>query len=136
MKLKIQAIQKKDMPSKFGGTWKIAKVKFEGIENPEYGYELKGFGSKTIESLIPGKEIIGYFSSYQYQGKESLVNVKTFNKITAEYVYDLLLAMNPSIEESPASTPVKNKTDEIEGQWETSSTDQTTEPEDANDVTF
>jgi hypothetical protein len=97
---------------------------------------LKGFGSKTIESLIPGKEIIGYFSSYQYQGKESLVNVKTFNKITAEYVYDLLLAMNPSIEESPASTPVKNKTDEIEGQWETSSTDQTTEPEDANDVTF
>ena len=104
MKLKIQAIKRKEMPSSFGGTWTIVSVKFEGMENPEYGYDLNGFG-KFADKFKVGDTIQGYFSTQSYVSKKDGLTKQTkkFNKITAEYVYDLLLKINPAIESIPGA---------------------------------
>jgi hypothetical protein len=117
MKLKINAIRRKEMPSSFGqGTWNITSVKFEGIENPQYGYDLNGFGKKA-DKLQVGDTITGYISTKSYQKKDGTIGTnQLFNAITAEYVYGLILKMNPEIEniktkESVAATipSLKNK---------------------------
>ena len=92
MDFKITRIRLKEMPSKFGGTWKLAAVKVEG--HGEDRFELSGYGTKYIEKLAEGSVIRGYESSKTYNN----IVTKTINKITAEYVYDLLMAMrNPSV---------------------------------------
>lgn len=99
MKAKIQAIRNRQMPSQFGGTWTIYSVMFENHQNPQYGYDLSGFG-KRAENLKVGDTISGYITTKNYNSKKDgqLRTAYTFNKITPEYVYDLLLKVYPSIE--------------------------------------
>lgn len=104
MKLKIQAFKKKDMPSNFGnGTWSVIDVKFEGIENPEYGYSIKGFSKGITDKLQNGQVLTGYFDTEHYTKKDgSPGSKKVFKAITPEYVYDLLLKRFPDIETGQA----------------------------------
>ena len=104
MKLTISAIRRKDQPSKFGGVWTVVQVKFDGVENPKYGYDLKGFQKDYVAKLKEGDKIEGYISKGSYTGKNGIVETNYFNKITAEYVYGLLLKINPNIETSLAKS--------------------------------
>lgn len=99
MKLKIQDIRKRDVPSQFGGVWTIYSAKFEGVENPQFGYDLAGFG-KSAERLKAGDTVVGYITTKNYNDKKTgqLRTAYTFNKVSAEYVYGLILKMNPEIE--------------------------------------
>ncbi len=99
MKLKINAVKRKEMPSSFGGKpWSITSVKFDGIENPVYGFDLAGFGTKA-DKLVVGDVISGYISTKTYTKKDgSQGSNQVFNAISAEYVYGLILKMNPEIE--------------------------------------
>lgn len=96
------------MPSQFGGTWTIVSVLFENHENPQYGYDLMGFG-KSADSLKIGDTICGYITTKNYNSKKdgSLRTSYTFNKMSAEYVYKLLLKMNPEIENIKTSASVR-----------------------------
>src|SRR3990167_5753931 len=90
MKLTISGIQKKVMPSKWGGTWTVAKIKAQETENNIY--ELSGYGSRFIENLKVGDVIKGYEDYRRWFSQNGVENTTTtFNKITAEYVYDLLM---------------------------------------------
>ena len=80
------------LPSKFGGTWNLIKCKF--VETGDTVYELNGYGSKFSERVKIGEKIKGYESVKTWNNVET----KILNKITAEYVYDLLLKINPDVE--------------------------------------
>lgn len=101
MKVTISAVSKKEMPSKFegGSTWSIVRVRLQG--HGEEVFELDGFGQKEKDKLVAGSILKGYFSEKTWQGKQGVQVTKTFNKITAEYVYDLLMEMK--------GTPVLDK---------------------------
>jgi hypothetical protein len=107
MRAKIQAIRRKEMPSSFGGKpWNITSVKFDGIENPQYGYDLAGFGTKA-DKFQAGDVISGYISTKVYTKKDGTQGSnQVFNAITPEYVYDLILKMNPEIENIQAKESV------------------------------
>jgi len=98
MKVTIKAFKIKTMPSKFGnGTWNIVQAKFK--ETGEEVFDLKGFPKKITESPAAGTVLTGYISSRNYNDKNgNLRTSKDFNAITANYVYDLLMKMNPEIE--------------------------------------
>lgn len=114
MKVKISAISRKEMPSKFGGTWQIVKVKLAG--QGEKVFELSGFGTKVLEKLKAGDQLTGYVSSKSWEGKDGVVVTPTFCKITAEYVYDIVMKMQGGVDEPAASVVTDEKTD---GEWET-----------------
>lgn len=106
MQARINAFKKKEMPSKFGGTWTITNVKFDGIDNPEYGYELVGFDKKTIENLQQGQTLTGFMSHKSWTNKEGITQqTKTFNAVDANYVYNLLLKIAPQVETTPGVAP-------------------------------
>lgn len=100
MKIKIAAINKKQMPSKWGGTWTIVKIKLVGSDDV---YELQGFDNKKKENLKTGDELECYLSERVWQGKEGRVITKTVNKISSEYVYNLLVSKFPEIENNQVS---------------------------------
>ena len=101
------------MPSKFGGTWTITSVKFADHTNPMYGYDLSGFG-KRADNIKEGDILTGYISTKNYTGKDGTPKTSSiFNAITPEYVYGLVLKMNPEIETvntKPASVSVTPET--------------------------
>lgn len=96
MKKVIQAIRRKEMPSKFGGTWTIVEAKF--TDEPNKVYELKGFNKKMMETISNGQTLQGYETIRSYQGKNGPVQINIFNAITAEYVYELILKIRPDVE--------------------------------------
>jgi len=119
MKVKISAIKKKMLPSKFGsGTWTVADVKLVG--QGEKIFNLVGYSSKFIENLVVGNEISGYVSSRSWTGKNGTVESPTFNKITAEYVYELVLKLSPNVESIEQNT-IKTTTipSNTQDEWET-----------------
>lgn len=130
MKLKISAIKKTEKPSQFGTKpWIVTSVKFDGVENPQYGYDLKGFGKKE-ESLKVGDVLTGYTSTRTYQKKDGTTGVSyMFNAITPEYVYELLLKIDPLIETQVAqakpAAPVTKSTG-----WTDAVADEPINPED------
>ena len=86
MEFKITGVKTKEMPSKFGGTWKIVQVKVEGRDEI---FELSGFGDKMLEKVKAGDTVKGYENVKDWgKGKTNQIC-----KITAEYVYDLLMKM-------------------------------------------
>jgi hypothetical protein len=99
MQAKVAGIRIKELPSKFGGTWKLATVKLEG--HGEEKFELQGFGSKFVEKVKEGDVLIGYLGEKTFNGQTT----KTFNKISAEYVYGLLMEMKGTPETPIAPTP-------------------------------
>lgn len=103
MKVTIKKFRVKSMPSKFGGTWNLIEAQFN--ETGEDVYQLSGFGSKFTEKLKIGDVLTGYVSERTWTGQNGPQTSKNFNKITAEYVYDLLLKMNPNIESIQTLTP-------------------------------
>ena len=107
MKVKIQAFKKKDLPSKFGGgTWTVADAKFDGVNNPMYGFKLVGFSKETIANLAVGQELVGFFSKKSYVGKDgTMQSSDTFNAVDVNYVYDLILKIAPEIESTPGQAP-------------------------------
>lgn len=107
----VKAISRKDMPSQWGGTWQIVKVKF--VDTGDQIFELQGFSKQEKENLKPGEEIAGYVSQRSWNGKNGQVITDTFNKITAEYVYGLLLKLKPDIESIP-----EKKVGTTEDNWE------------------
>jgi len=111
MKLKISKIKRTERPSNYGGTWTLVSVIFDGIQNPKFGFDLKGYG-KSAEKFAEGTVIEGYMTKGSYQGKNGPVETNQFNKITPEYVYGLLLKIKPDIEGTPA--PKVEKTEVVE----------------------
>ena len=111
MQAKITKFVKKSMPSKFGtGTWDIFQVKIEG--QGEKVFELNGFGKYTKENMKEGMVLDGFISERVWQGKTGEGKTLTFNKITPEYVYKLLVSVYPDIEQV-AKTNEKTKVKEV-----------------------
>jgi hypothetical protein len=111
MKIQIAALQKKEIAKKSGfGTFKVCKIKVVG--RGDTVYELSGWGDKDIERFAPGSFINGFFSERTWgtDGRQA-----TFNRITAEYVYDLLVKMNPGIE--AGSSPVQQLNPPKQDEW-------------------
>lgn len=103
MQVKIAAVRIKEMPSKYGtGTWALAQVKLDG--RGEEVYELQGYGSEFVKKVQVGDWIKGYEASKEYNG----VVTKTICKITAEYVYDLLMKMQGTSTEPVATQEASN----------------------------
>lgn len=101
MKVKVQAFKKKDMPSKWGGTWTIVNTKFEGMANPEFGYQLSGFGKDKVKNLEIGQTLVGYMGQRPWTDKNGNPQItKTFNAISPEYLYDLILKIDPHVEQN------------------------------------
>lgn len=114
MQYKISGVRLKELPSKFGGTWKLAEVKIEGRGDTKF--ELQGYGSKFVEKIKEGEVIHGYESTKTYNG----VVTPTINKITAEYVYDIVMKMQDSRGEpqlTSAVYPSDVQTDEQNDNW-------------------
>ena len=109
MQYKITGVRVKELPSKFGGTWKLAEVKVEGRGDTKF--EMQGYGSKFVEKIKAGDIIKGYEGSKTYNN----VTTPTINKITAEYVYDMLMEMKGTPETSVAPAPAQNG--EAEDDW-------------------
>lgn len=105
MQFKITGIRVKELPSRFGGTWKLAEVKIEG--QGETKYEMQGYGTKFVEKVKAGDVVKGYLGSKTYNN----VTTPTINKITAEYVYDMLMEMKGTPE-----TPMPGAAPSGEGQ--------------------
>lgn len=96
MTYKITALRSKDLPSRFSsGTWKLIEVKLEG--QGDTIFELQGYG-KEKEKFAVGTELQGYLGSRSWTGQQGVIITQTLNKISAEYVYGLLLALHPDIE--------------------------------------
>jgi hypothetical protein len=122
MKIQINKIRSKEMPSKFGTGWKLYEAKFYG--KGETIYQLSGFNSKYMEKLASGSFIDGFFGQKSFNGKNGQVTIETFNKITPEYLYDLMekngLQMDASVLKQ-VTAPAQEPKDE----WkETSGPDQ------------
>lgn len=109
MQVKVTGIRIKELPSKFGGTWKLGTVKLEGYG--EEKFELQGYGTKFIEKIKEGEVLKGYLGQKEYNGTIT----KTFNKITAEYVYDMLMEMKGTPETPMAATPAPQ--DDADDNW-------------------
>ncbi len=116
MKGKIQAFKKKESPSQFGGTWTQVFVKFEGVANPEYGYELRGFSKNIIKDIKEGMTLVGYIETKNYQKKDGTMGTsQLFKAITPEYLYDLILKINPhveSVDKAPTTAQQKDQWNE------------------------
>lgn len=130
MKATITAIRQKEMPSKFGGTWKLTECKLTGDGlKPTEVYQLAGYSTKTVEYLKAGSEIIGYPDCREWQGKEGVQTTLTFNKISAEYVYDLLMQMKQQETKQPTQRldgikqPVDEWNNDGKTDWDTSPVD-------------
>lgn len=94
MTFKIIALRKKEMPSKFGDRpWFLTEVKLEG--QGDKTFTLKGYGRDKIEK---GSIVKGYLSTRKYQSQNGTGIAHELNKITAEYLYDLILKKFPDIE--------------------------------------
>lgn len=102
MKLKLIAYKKKESPSNFGpagSTWTQVSAKFEGVENPQYGYELRGFSKNQIKDLKEGQMLNGYFETRTYQKKDGTMgSSELFKAVSVDYLYDLLMKINPAVE--------------------------------------
>lgn len=103
MQFKITGVRIKELPSKFGGTWKLAEVKVEGRGDTKF--ELQGYGSKFVERVKAGDILKGYEGKKEFNG----VTTPTINKITAEYVYDMLMEMKGT-PEAPAAPRASTNT--------------------------
>ena len=107
MQYKVTGIRIKEMPSRYGGTWKLATVKVDG--KGEEKFELQGYGTKFVEGIKEGTLLKGYEGSKEYNGTVT----KTINKITAEYVYDILMDMKGTPEvKVPAAAPAQESADD------------------------
>lgn len=104
MVYKITALRSKDLPSKFGGTWKLVEVKLEGCGDKIF--ELQGYG-KEKEKLVVGSSVQGYLGEKSWTGQTGTKITPTLNKITAEYVLDYVQKYLGNTEARPAiSGPV------------------------------
>lgn len=109
MRVKVTGIRIKTMPSKFGGTWSLATVKLDGYGDKKF--EAQGYGSKFVEKLKDGDILIGYLGTKEYNGQIT----DTINKISAEYVYDLLMEMKGTPQNVVPAVPAANG--EAEDDW-------------------
>jgi hypothetical protein len=114
MRVTVNKFRSEQMPSKFGGTWNIVEAKFN--ETGEDVYQLKGFSGKFLENLKQGDVLIGYVTKNEWQGKNGPGFSLVFNKISAEYVYSLLLKLAPDIEGVAVATAPTNAATP-EGEW-------------------
>lgn len=96
---KITAVRRTPKPSSYkpGTFWNLTEIKIDG--QGDTIFELVGFG-KEADKLVQGSTLKGYFSQKTWNN----IVTRTFNKITAEYVYDLLVAAVPGVE-GIAATP-------------------------------
>jgi len=97
MKYIITAVKRTAIPKKDGtGTWTKMQVKTQqtGEQILDLGFSIP----KNIkDELKKGDEITGYVESKPWNSNgKSGVNI-TLNGITAEYVYELLLKINPDV---------------------------------------
>lgn len=91
---KITAIRSKDVVWS-GGTFK----KFE-VRTDKTGSEIleMQIGQKRSEKIKVGDTVKGYLSNNTFNSKNGPMTVKVLKGISAEYVYDLLLKIDPTIE--------------------------------------
>jgi len=102
MTFKISALRRKTMPSKFGGTWDIVQIKIDGGQTV---YDLNGYNSNYLKNLKVGDSLRGYQTEKKWAGKTGEQVTLVINKITPEYVYDLLMSHKispPNSESAPA----------------------------------
>lgn len=124
MKYTITAVKRTPIAKKDGtGTWTKMQVKTAqtGAQILDLGFSI---AKNVKDNLKSGDIITGYVESRPWNSNgKSGVNI-TLNGITAEYVYELLLKINPSIEglstglgvTNTPNAPVAPKNDGWEGQ--------------------
>ncbi len=110
MKFKILAIRNKDIVWS-GGTFKKYEVKTDQTGADIIESQL---GLKKNEKLKVGDIVEGYLGDNTFNSKNGPVTVKVLKAITAEYVYKLLLKLDPDIESKQSTLPVK---EEKESDW-------------------
>ena len=117
MKYTITAIKRTPIAKKDGtGTWTKVQVKTKqtGDQVLDLGFSIP---KATKEALAIGTEITGYVESKPWSSNgKSGVNL-TLNGITAEYVYELLLKMNPDADKL-SGTPSVAKPSVPNIEWE------------------
>lgn len=92
----IKAIKRQQMSGQ-NGPWTKIMLKFQ--DTGDQIFELgRGFDKYTKERLAAGQELQGYVTQRTWQGQNGGGVTNTFNAITAEYVYSLLLKIKPDIE--------------------------------------
>lgn len=107
----ITGIKKTPIAKKDGsGMWTKVQVKTQqtGTQVLDLGFSIP----KNIkDALVIGTEITGYVESKPWNSNGKSGFNLTLNGITAEYVYELLLKMNPSIEglTTPSVVPTPPK---------------------------
>ena len=103
---KITAIRNKDIAWS-GGVFKKYEVRTDKTGTDILELRL---GPKRNEKVKIGDLIEGYVESGSYTGKNGIVNFKMLKAISAEYVYKLLLKLNPEIESLLENDKVKVET--------------------------
>ena len=91
------------MPKRDGGTWQKTEVKTDqtGEQILEIG---RGIEKNVKDNLKKGDSIVGYIEKRPWTGRDGQTRYNmVLNGITAEYVYDLLLRVNPDVESLPAA---------------------------------
>jgi hypothetical protein len=106
MKYTIAGVKRTTLPKKAGGTWVKTEVKLK--ETGDQIYELN-FSKYIKDGLVQGTILNGYLSEKSWTGRNGVSITKVFNAIDAEYLYDMILKMNPAIEGSMsvAKAPVE-----------------------------
>ena len=99
MRKTIKAIKLQQM-SGANGPWTKTLLKFQDTGDQIFELGL-GFGKYTKEHLAVGQELNGYVTVRTWQGQNGQGSSNVFNGITADYVYALLLKINPNIESIP-----------------------------------
>jgi len=109
-KFKVTGVKRTPIAKKDGtGTW--MKMQVKTVETAETVLELGfSFPKATKDNLKPGDVLTGYIESrpWESNGKNGVNMI--LNGITAEYVYELLLKINPNADKLPntpsVATPV------------------------------
>jgi hypothetical protein len=116
----ISAVKKTTLTTKAGGTWVKTEVRLK--ETGDTTYELN-FSKYIKDNLVAGQQHQGYLGERSWTGKNGTIITKTFNSISAEYVYALLLKLNPNIEagytEAKTDTLAPKSTEPKADEWST-----------------
>lgn len=94
MKIKITAVRFKDI-AWTGGTFRKYECKTD--KTGDTILELR-LGKDANAKAKVGDVIEGYIEDGFYMGKNGKVDTKTLKRISAEYVYKLVLKLDPNIE--------------------------------------
>ena len=105
-KFTVSAVKRTTLPTKAGGTWVKTEVKLQELGGEIYEIG-NGIGKNAKENLRAGSIIEGYTEKRPWTMRDGSIGYNNvLNGITAEYVYKLLLRINPDVEVMKDVDPV------------------------------